>query len=158
MICTIASSGEEVFLSNEGIQVLKQRILMDTIHLLKQGYADFYVNCNYGVPMWAAETLLSLKKEHPLKLHIAAPHEEQYAHWIEDHRKRYITIVEQSDDIYYVSKPYVPDSYQCADEYMVEHSDLLLVYETKDMDLYIAAYAKDMGVKIQFIRYNQIGL
>lgn len=151
MTCTIVSSGEEVYLNETEKQIVKQRITMLLLHLLRQGYSDFYVNCNYGVPMWTAEILCNVRKHHALKLHIAAPHEEQCAHWIEQHRKIYMALHEQADTVTYVSSPDDPESYLCADEYMADRSDLILVYNTQDIELYILEYARDLNVRVKYI-------
>lgn len=151
MTCSIVSSGEEIYLTAEESQILKQKISMLLLYLLSQGYTDFYLNCNYGVPLWTAELLCMFKKKFPLKLHIATPHEEQCAHWKESHRKRYMAIHEQADSVTFVSSTHDPDSYLCADEYMAEHSNLILVYDTRNIGLYMVDYAADIGVQVQYI-------
>lgn len=151
MTCTIASSGEEIYLSETEIQILRQRLIMILLSLLRRGYTDFYVNCNYGVPLWTAEGICKLKKSFPIRLHIASPHEEQCTHWIEKHRERCLAIHENADTVEFVSYPDDPSSYRRADEYMVERSSLVLVYDTQDIGLYIVDYATDLGVCIQHI-------
>lgn len=151
MICAIASSGEEVYLSSAEAQVLKQRMFLVLLSLFRQGYTDFYVNCNYGVPMWAAEMLCKMKMRFPIRVHIAAPHEQQCEHWLEHHRERYMAVHEKADTVTFVSKPDDSDSYRRADEYMAERSNLLLVYDTQNIDLYIVDYATDLDVQVQFI-------
>lgn len=151
MTCSIVSSGEEVYLTAEERQVLKQRISGLLLSLLSQGYTDFYLNCNYGVPLWTAELLCVFKKKFSLKLHIAAPHEEQCAHWKECHRKRYMAIHAQADSVTFVSSPHDSDCYLCADEYMADRSNLILVYDTQNIGLYIVDYAVDIGVQVQYI-------
>lgn len=151
MICTIASSGEEVFLGENEQKILKQRIALILLYLQKQGYQDFFVNCNYGIPLWTAELICTLKEQLPIKLHIVAPHEEQCSHWFETHRNRYMAVHEKADTIKFVSHPDEPDSYQSADEYMAERSELVLIYEAQDSMLYIEEYANDLGVPVQRI-------
>lgn len=151
MTCTIASSGEEVFLSETEKQILKQRIAMLLLHLHKQGYQDFYVNCNYGIPLWTAELICKMKGHFQIRLHIAAPHEEQCIHWIEAHRNRYMAIHEKADTVKFVSRPDDPDCYQSADEYMTECSNLVMFYGAQDDTLYIKEYATDLGIPVQNI-------
>lgn len=151
MTCTIASSGEEVLLSGKEQQILKQRLAMLLLALYKQGYQDFYVNCNYGIPLWAAELICKMKEQLPIRLHIAAPHEEQCSHWLEAHRNRYMAVHEKADTVMFVSHPDVSDSSQQADEYMVERSNLVIVYETKGHTLYIEEYAADLGVPVHHL-------
>lgn len=151
MICTIASSGEEVFLGENEQKILKQRIALILLYLQKQGYQDFFVNCNYGIPLWTAELICTLKEQLSIRLHIVAPHEEQCSHWFEAHRNRYMAVHEKADTIKFVSRPDEPDSYQSADEYMAERSELVLIYEAQASMLYIEEYANDLGVPVQRI-------
>lgn len=151
MTCSIVSSGEEVYLTKEDRQMLKQKIAAILLYQLIQGYTDFYLNCNYGVPLWMAELLCMFKKYFPLKLYIAAPHEEQCTYWKESHRKRYMAIHEQADSVVFVSFPNDPESYLCADEYMAERSNLILAYDTQSIGLYMMDYASDLGIRVQYI-------
>ncbi len=149
--CGIASSGEEVFLSPVEQQILKQRLALIILHQHKWGCRDFYVNCNYGVPLWAAEIICKFKKYMHINLHISAPHEEQSSYWEEQHRDRYMRVHQMADTIAFVSFPHDPDSYQCADEFMVNKSTYLLMYGDPDSGTYVEEYAKDIGKIIEHI-------
>ncbi len=149
--CGIASSGEEVFLNPKEQQILQQRLALIILHQHKWGCRDFYVNCNYGVPLWAAEIICKFKKYMHINLHISAPHEEQSTHWEECHRDRYMRVHQMADTIAFVSLPHNPDSYRCADEFMVENSTFLLMYGDPDAETYIEEYAKDIGKIVEHI-------
>ena len=58
--------------------------LRDTIwELYCSGYTEFYSNCEYGVSLWAAETVIALKLYNDIKHHIVMPYEEQATQWPE---------------------------------------------------------------------------
>ena len=58
--------------------------LRDTIwRLFCEGYTEFYSNCEYGVSLWAAETVIALKLYNDIKHHIVMPYEEQATQWPE---------------------------------------------------------------------------
>lgn len=149
--CGIASSGEEVFLSPEERQILKQRLALIILHQHKWGCRDFYVTCNYGVPLWAAELICKFKKHMHINLHIAAPHEELSLYWMKQHRDRYMYVQQMADTIAFASFPYDPDSYRCADEFLVENSTFLLMFGDPDAETYVETYAKDIGKIVEHI-------
>lgn len=149
--CTIASSGEEVFLSPEEQQILKQRLALIILHQHSLGCDDFYVNCNYGVPLWAAELICRFKKHMHINLHISVPHEKQSRCWEEEHREQHLHVHRMADTIAIVSFPHDPDSDRRADEFMVENSTFLLMYGDPDAETYIEEYAKDIGKIVEHI-------
>mgnify|MGYP002858391857 CR=1 FL=1 len=89
MIGTILSDGSELQLTckNEEerpVLTIKWKILGLLQSLIYEGYEEFWLNCEYGVPMWTAEFICALKKNYDLKLHIAVPYEEQPLNWYEE--------------------------------------------------------------------------
>ncbi len=75
MNCTIISTGFENRLTckneyEKPYPEMKQ-ILRETIwKAYCSGYTDFYVNCEHGIPLWAAEIICALKLYNNIKLHI----------------------------------------------------------------------------------------
>ena len=98
--------------------------LRDTIwELYCSGYTEFYSNCEYGVPLWAAEIIIALKMYNDIKLHIAMPHEEQATRWAEEYRDRFFTVHEKADTVKIISTHYTEDCYEKAERYMSDASD-----------------------------------
>ena len=98
--------------------------LRDTIWgLYCEGYNEFWVNCEYGVPLWAAEIIIALKMYNDIKLHIAMPYEEQATKWAEDYRDRFFTVHENADTVKIISTHYTEDCYEKAERYMIDASD-----------------------------------
>lgn len=82
MIYTIVSTGFEndIQCKNEHEPPylgIKKRLREAIWEAYCGGAYEFYVNCEYGVPLWAAEMICALKMYNKIKLHIVVPYEEQ---------------------------------------------------------------------------------
>lgn len=155
MICTILSNGKELHLTckneeEKPVLTIKQKVLGMLDSLIYQSYDEFWLNCEYGVPLWAAEMLCNRKKYYDLKLNIAIPYEEQTTNWIEEQRDRYFRMHEKADSIIFVNKQYYPECYHDAERYMLEHSDLLCVFGSPADNLPVVETAESLGIKIIF--------
>jgi len=155
MTCTILSSGDE-FLTlcrNEseqpfcGIKAIVQEKIWE---LYQKGYDRFYVNCDYGTPMWSAEFILNLKAGNRIELHIMTPYEEQTTDWPEELRNRYFSIHEKADSVTLVNTHYYPFCYQEADEEMIARSDLLLVFGTENGAPFAEEYARKRKIPVEY--------
>lgn len=155
MTCTIISNRAELRLEckneNEppypGIKLELYQIIMQ---LYQQGYDTFYVNAEYGIPLWAAEIICKLKQSYDIALHIAIPYEEQSTNWVEEFRDRYFRILSLADNSAYVNTHYSPECYEEADEYMLQNSDLLYVFGCKGDCQQAADSAKELGIEIHY--------
>ena len=102
--------------------------LRDTIWgLYCEGYNEFWVNCEYGVPLWAAEIIIALKMYNDIKLHIAMPYEEQATKWAEEYRDRFFTVHEKADTVTIISNHYTEDCYEKAERYMCDRADKSII-------------------------------
>ena len=172
LTCVIASVGYENL--NVGrneyeyhADALKTDLMKTIAQLYLMGVTDFYVNCEYGIPLWTAEILCELPAFRKAKLHIAVPYEEHTSDWFEDWRERYYKAHEKAEsvhiprtfgienecgelaeDSYKLSDD--RDPYEVCDEYMVDTSDLVLVFGCEDDNLYIAKYAKLKGIQVHY--------
>ena len=132
MTCTIISTGDKLTLpcKNETeppYPAMKAKLREKIWSLLCQGYDRFYLNCEYGVPLWSAEIITALQLYNDIELHIVMPHEEQATNWPEEQRDRFFRLHEQADSVHIISKRYADDCYEQAEAYMAERSDLLLI-------------------------------
>jgi len=75
-----------------------------------------------GVDIWAAEVVLELKEELPLKLIAASPHPGFENRWSMEWQKRYAAIMAKADFIKEVSPQFSRGCYQIRNEWMVDHS------------------------------------
>ena len=104
--------------------------LRDTIwKLFCEGYTEFYSNCEYGVSLWAAETVIALKMYNNIKMRIVMPYEEQAVNWSEEFRDRYFAVHERADTVELLSSHYYKKCYEEADRIMADKSDGTVIIE-----------------------------
>lgn len=106
---------------------LKETLAKEIAKLVETGYTDFLSGMAEGTDAWAAMAVLALKKENPaLKLHCVLPCEGQADGWAASARELYFSILEQADDIIYVSREYSKDCMLKRNRYLVDHATCLL--------------------------------
>lgn len=134
MKCAIITSGDELGLlgNDQRIAELKNDLYNYIRVLLLAGYDSFYVNCEYGVPLWAAEMICEMKKERNIKLHLVIPYEEQALCWREDERERYYNVHEHCDSVYMIDYRYNDKCYAKAKDMMLKKCDRALLCRRRD--------------------------
>ena len=134
---------------------LKKALTEQIAKLADVGYTDFFSGMAEGTDTWAALAVLALKKENPaLKLHCVLPCEGQADQWSASARELYFSILEQADDIVYVSREYSKDCMLERNRYLVDHAACLLaVYngEWRGGTAMTVRYAQKLGRKIIII-------
>lgn len=147
MTYTIISDGSELLNSKHSSRAVMKRRLRKYIDIMSRGgNAKFYVNCEDGVPLWAAEIICGLKKSRTIELHIVMPYEEQAADWSAQQRRRYFSVHEMADSVSMASTRYHEDCYNKADEMMLNKSDVLAVFSAHHpYDLHAVKYAEKRG-------------
>jgi len=156
MTCTIISSGDEfrTLCRNEseqpffGIKVKVQEKIWEPY---QKGYDRFYVNCDYGTPMWAAEFILNLKAGNRIELHIMTPYEEQSTKWPEELRNRYFDIHEKADSVTLAHTQYHPFCYYETDKRMIDESDLVLIFGDNGSITWAEKHAQKKGIPIECV-------
>ena len=157
MTCTIVSTGEELqsICKNEAekpISSIKETVFEQIQMLCGQGFDCFYTNCEYGIPLWAAETVLMLRQFNPITLHIVIPYEEQAVNWAEDVRDRYYNIHRLADRVELVCTRFQEDCYRLAEQRMIAQSDLILIFGQECVLPDVRAMAENNGIPIIFCR------
>ena len=134
---------------------LKKALTEQIAKLMEAGYTDFFSGMAEGTDTWAALAVLALKKENPaLKLHCVLPCPGQADWWSASARELYFSILEQADEIVYVSREYSEDCMLERNRYLVNHADCLLaVYngERRGGTAMTVRYAQKLGRKIIII-------
>ncbi len=126
--------------------------LIQTLHsFIKQGITDFYVNCEFGIPLWAAEILTVLKQTHKITINIAIPFEEQSTKWAPNSRERYFKVHSLADDVTLIDYHLELNSYLKADIFMINNSQYLM-YIGNDMNSFICQYAQKKQNIITFLK------
>ena len=114
--------------------------------LIAQGYDSFYVNCEYGVPLWAAEFIIMLKKLNRIELHAVIPYEEQTTDWSEELRDRYFAVHELTDSVEMACTQYQEECYKIAEQRMIDVCDLLVICGSLPE---AADYAESQGIEVR---------
>ncbi len=153
MTCTIISSMNEKLWEckneDELPYIAVKLIILENIrNLFCKGYTDFYINCEYGIPLWTAEVICALKLYHNIRLHLLLPYEEQCKNWYREHRERYYSVHEKADTIEFASLQYVSGCYRASEMLMIDKSDAILVFAPSNEKLFSAAYAESSGKKV----------
>ena len=136
---------------------LKQRLMCETLHLIKSGVTTFIVGMARGVDIWAAETVLTLRDMMPddnIQLWAAIPYDRQSLSWPPKDKARYNAILEQADKVEYISHDYYNGCLQKRNRYMVEQAThLIAVYDEKQGGGtgYTVNYARKKGLNITII-------
>lgn len=133
MVCTIVSDGSELLLKcknekEKPYPEIKERLREIIWSLYRKGYDTFYLNGEYGVPLWSAEIICAMKMYSDIELNIVMPYEEQASDWCEEHRDRYFKVHSKADDVIMANTQYCGDCYAEADDIMLDESDLLAVF------------------------------
>lgn len=106
---------------------LKKALAGQIVKLVDAGYTNFFSGMAEGTDTWAALAVLALKKENPaLKLHCVLPCEGQANQWSASARELYSSILEQADDVVYVSKEYSKGCMLKCNRYLVDYAACLL--------------------------------
>lgn len=154
MTCTIISKGNEIQQSKNEYEPpypkIKEQLRRKIWELYSSGYTDFYLNCEYGIPLWAAEIICEMKGDNNIGLHIVMPYENQAVKWVEGNKERFYNVHSLSDDVHMISTHYYDGCYDDADKYMIDRSDLLLVYGEAGGNLYGVRYAMAKGIQINY--------
>jgi len=96
--------------------------------LCDMGMTDFLTNCEHGLSLWAAETIIAMRgfRENPARLHIIVPYESQANRWYDDVQERYHNVHAAADSVTVLRTQYTDDCYQDTDRFMLNHSIMLL--------------------------------
>lgn len=107
--------------------MLKYRLKREIVNAIKQdGIRHFLTGMALGVDIWAAEIVLSLRKQWPITLEAVIPCKGQDIRWHSESQERYRSILNQCDNVILLQEGYTPDCFQRRNQYMVEHSNLVI--------------------------------
>ena len=131
---------------------LKKALVEEIVKLVDAGYTEFFSGMAEGTDTWAALAVLALKKENPaLKLHCVLPCEGQADGWTASARELYFSILEQADEVVYVSREYHEGCMLKRNRYLVDHAACLLtVYngEWRGGTAMTVRYARKLGREV----------
>ncbi|MBQ8296479.1 MAG: DUF1273 family protein [Ruminococcus sp.] len=156
MTYTITSTGSETNLNcrnehEEPYRSIKKTLLRTIWTAYRSGADSFCVNCEYGIPLWAAEAICALKLYNYISLHIVIPFEEQCRDWSEDLRNRYYAVHEKANSVTFAEKQYSEYCYNTADEIMAQSSNEIIIFGDKKNPLYIAEFSSINHIPVKWI-------
>lgn len=127
-------------------------LLSDTVDaLINSGIRRFLSGGALGFDMLAAETILKKKREGlDIELKMILPCRNQPDRWDFASRKRYSDILENADDVFYVSEKYDQFCMKARNRRLIDESDILLCYLTREHSgtSYTKDYAEMLSRKI----------
>ena len=103
---------------------LKLMLLRKISELNSIGITDFICNCEIGIPLWAAETILFLKNQQSIHLNLTVTYENQAMRWTDEWRERYYNIHARADSVIMLETKFTDICYQECDRFMVDNSDM----------------------------------
>lgn len=147
MICAITSDGSELQLEDGRRDQFIIKLHKKLCELMSEGYDEFYTNCEYGAPLWAAEFINSIRKIRSVKLHIVIPYEEHTNGWSEDRRNRYYDAHESSDTVEFGCMRYQADAYEICEKIMRDRSRVCVEFSYSEGKVYASITSNgDSGI------------
>lgn len=123
---------------HKGIPYIRKAIESKLIPLIEDGLEWVITPGQYGVDLWACESVIALKSDYPhLKLSILTAFEGQEEKWSEDKQEYYRGILKEVDYYGAVSKqPYSgPWQFTARDDLLLRKTDgIILVYDEEAGD------------------------
>ena len=112
---------------------MKLELLQRIMELRQQNVTRFFVACDHGIGLYAAEQINELRKSDPdLMLFCTVPHEGQATKWAPYLRERYFRMLEDCTSIDCISLQPQPDAQLLAYQRIIDLSDMVLtVFDTK---------------------------
>lgn len=147
--CAVLGKQVEKFNYRVDNNIKAMNEIFDLLKMLyKSGVKDFYCNCQQGIVMWIALSIIKLRKIYEdVNLHIVLPWEGQSDNWDEDMKKMFSDIISLGDSVEILRSGYEYSEFMCykyGEKYMIDRSGILLT----DEDNVGVPYAKDRGLKI----------
>ena len=152
--CCFSGHRDLPYGNKEKIADILDKVVCD---LSGKGYNEFISGGALGFDLLAAEVVLQKKRDVTnLKLIMALPCRGQELKWSAADKKRYEKVLENADEIIYVTEAYCTGCMQLRNKFMVENSSICIAYKTRRSGgtAYTVDYAKEKGLGI--ININEL--
>ncbi len=128
-------------------QTLLDRIILN---LIKSGTQNFYCGMAQGFDLTAAESVISLKKDYPIKLFACIPCAEQSDSFSRADKIRYERILENCDGKIVLSPSYFKGCMHLRDRFLIDNCNVLVCFLRRKSGgtYYTVNYAKKCGVPV----------
>lgn len=118
-----------------------------------RGVTCFLSGMADGTDVWAAQAVLELRRERPVRLCCVLPHPGQADRWNREARERYRAVLAEADEVLTLAGRYFNGCMQARNRYLVDHAGTLLaVYDgTPGGTARTVGYARSLGRKVVVI-------
>lgn len=134
-------------ISNADMAVLKPALRAEIRRLYKSGVTEFYAGGAQGFDMLAEQTVLALREELPIRLHLMLPCPQQAEKWPRHLQNIYEDILKSADSVHYISEAYDASCMLRRNDAMVEVSAYCICFLQKKQGgtVYTVNRARRMG-------------
>lgn len=119
---------EKFNLSPAGLDALAHDLEAAVREAAADGYRIFVSGMSRGFDLWAAETVLKLRKELSIQLLCAVPFDGQSAGWEPAWQALYRRVLLEADFVQSLSREYTPDCYFVRNRFMVQGCSRLICW------------------------------
>lgn len=155
--CCFAGHRPEGILLSE--TTAKKWLRYQILSAIENGYSTFITGMGMGVDIWAAETVLQLRKENP-SLHLIAvePYPGFAGKWSREWLERYNKVLDEADLVKQLYPHYNPAGINSRINWMVEHSSrLITIYNgSKGYTGSFVEYAQAQGLEVVLYPFPRV--
>ncbi|MFI3302140.1 MAG: SLOG family protein [Rikenellaceae bacterium] len=109
---------------------IKDSVRKCIINLHERGFRRFITGGSSGFDLIVGKALLELRATtlSDIKIIVAIPHHNQYRDYTLNEQSLYLRLIDNADEVNYISKEYHDTAYLDRNNYMLTHSSLLVCY------------------------------
>jgi len=133
------------------IENIMLRLNAEIERLIQQGVTDFISGGALGFDQIAASLIIAKKETGGnIRLIFALPCRNQDEHWTSEQKRLYRSLLNEADEVRYVSEEYNPDCMKNRNYYMVEHSAYCVcaMLHNRSGTSQTVSYARKKGLQI----------
>ena len=138
-------------LSQKKIERIVKRLNTEIDRIIEQGITIFLSGGALGFDQIAASLIVSKKEQGAdIRLIFALPCHNQDEKWTDRQKQLYHSLLNEADEIHYVSEEYTPDCMKKRNYYMVDNSAYCICAMTKDISGtgQTVRYAQQQGLQV----------
>lgn len=128
---------------------------VEIIKLLERGYKNFLCGMAMGFDMLCFKRLLKLKNKYPdTKIIACVPCKDQPKKFPAEIKKEYFYLLEEADEIVYITETYTDTCMKERDRFMVDNSSVCISYIYKSVGgaYYTTKYALENEKEVIFVK------
>ncbi len=150
---TCSFTGHRI-IQQETLNSLKEKLPKALKSLIQKGYHTFCSGGALGFDLFAAQIVLSLKKEYPcIKLVMILPCRDQERFWNSKQKELYQKVLEKADKIIYTADVYHRGCMQKRNRHLVDTASILIAFLEHEAGgtKYTVEYAEKNHIPVIFL-------